>query len=134
MAGRVTANGSASSVTVASPFASRARISRRVGSASAAKVRSSCSVVILVLNSPVTLLGGKSRDAPTEAAYERSQGNALHLARRCRRSNGALALRVLQRRDGRRRRSRHVHRRHVSPRTRDVRQLRGSVAESGGGG
>ena len=37
------ANGSASSVTVALPWPSRSRIDRRVGSASAAKVRSSCS-------------------------------------------------------------------------------------------
>ena len=40
-AGSVMANGSASSVTEASPVASRARIARRVGSASAANVRSS---------------------------------------------------------------------------------------------
>lgn len=40
MAGREMANGSASSVTGESPRASRARIARRVGSASAAKVES----------------------------------------------------------------------------------------------
>ena len=41
IAGCEMANGSASSLTVASPSASRARIPRRVGSARAAKVRSS---------------------------------------------------------------------------------------------
>src|SRR5512134_731426 len=40
MAGWLISNGSASSVTVASPVASRARMARRVGSAKAAKVRS----------------------------------------------------------------------------------------------
>ena len=39
MAGRLISNGSASSVTEASPDTSRARIARRVGSARAAKVR-----------------------------------------------------------------------------------------------
>ena len=38
MAGRLISNGSASSVTDVSPSASRARMARRVGSASAAKV------------------------------------------------------------------------------------------------
>jgi hypothetical protein len=38
MAGRVMSNGFASSVTVASPFASRARIARLVGSANAPNV------------------------------------------------------------------------------------------------
>ena len=44
IAGWLIANGSASSLTVASPEASRARIARRVGSASAAKVASSVAV------------------------------------------------------------------------------------------
>ena len=41
IAGRLTANGAASSLTVASPSARRVRMARRVGSASAEKVRSS---------------------------------------------------------------------------------------------
>ena len=44
MPGRLMSNGAASSVTVASPWASRARIARRVGSARAAKVALSGSV------------------------------------------------------------------------------------------
>ena len=46
IAGRLMENGSASSVTVASPSASRARIARRVGSASAAKIMLSRSTAI----------------------------------------------------------------------------------------
>ena len=46
MAGIDMANGSASSVTVTSPSASRSRIARRVGSASAAKVALSGSSVM----------------------------------------------------------------------------------------
>jgi hypothetical protein len=46
IAGWLIANGAASSVTVASPDASRARIARRVGSASAANVESSSSDLI----------------------------------------------------------------------------------------
>ena len=55
MAGWLTAKGSASSVTEASPFIRRARIARRVGSARALKVASSCwgestSITILFYN------------------------------------------------------------------------------------
>jgi hypothetical protein len=46
IAGWVMANGSASSITVASPDASLAMMARRVGSASAAKARFSWSVCI----------------------------------------------------------------------------------------
>ena len=46
IAGRLTGNGAASSFTVASPSARRARIDRRMGSARAAKVRSSWSAGI----------------------------------------------------------------------------------------
>src|SRR5262249_36487612 len=50
----LTGNGSASSLTVASPFASRSRIARRVGSESAANVLSSRAAVIRrVLNQMV---------------------------------------------------------------------------------
>ena len=44
MAGWLIAKGAASSVTVASPAASRARMARRVGSASAARFASNSSV------------------------------------------------------------------------------------------
>ncbi len=46
IAGREMSNGSASSVTVASPSLSRAKMARRVGSASAPKIRLSWSVAI----------------------------------------------------------------------------------------
>src|SRR5487761_956355 len=49
-AGRLMSNGSASAVTDASPSASRARIARRVGSASAANVVLRRSAAICVLN------------------------------------------------------------------------------------
>ena len=50
MAGWLISNGAASSITVASPLASRARIARRVGSASAANVRSSRASLRLSIN------------------------------------------------------------------------------------
>src|SRR5690606_30179435 len=50
MAGWLISNGSASSVTVADPVASRARMARRVGSARAAKVRSRRSEACITLS------------------------------------------------------------------------------------
>src|SRR5690606_30817361 len=61
MAGWLISNGSASSVTVASPSASRARSARRVGSARAAKVRSSRSGVFITIrfNNTMVIYNGK---------------------------------------------------------------------------
>jgi hypothetical protein len=48
MAGREMANGSASSVTVRSPFASRRKIARRVGSDKAEKVLSRAFAAVII--------------------------------------------------------------------------------------
>ena len=60
IAGSVSSNGSASSFTVASPSARRARIARRVGFASAAKVSLSRSSSIVLLTAFHTFREGKS--------------------------------------------------------------------------
>src|SRR3981189_2316619 len=101
MAGCVTSNGSANSITVASPDARRARIARRVGSASAAKAPSRfgmpcpCISAIFYINEcllatemqdvlprrafrdwhSASVSGAQpSTDAGPEAAYEGAQG------------------------------------------------------------
>src|SRR5687768_11728295 len=99
MAGWLISNGLASSVTVASPVASRARIARRVGSARAAKVRSRRSEACITVefhkdmviysrstgqSRPCVMLPGSRsvRDAAGQDRHGREAGRAAEHDRR----------------------------------------------------
>src|SRR5688572_22793322 len=79
MAGWLISNGSASSVTVASPLASRARMARRVGSARAAKVRSrrSEACITVPFYNVMVIYKGKTGQSRLSGLFERSQQNAI---------------------------------------------------------
>src|ERR1700736_3829461 len=78
IAGSVISNGSASSLTVASPSARRARIARRVELASAAKVslsRSSSSIIVMVAPYlPEWIIKQSGKYTPLPLAVNRDEG------------------------------------------------------------
>src|SRR5580658_2263928 len=69
IAGCVISNGSASSITVASPLANRARIDRRVGSERAANTPSSCCITSMLYN--YIVIFNTSRSVVHELAVEK---------------------------------------------------------------
>src|SRR5688572_21431773 len=87
MAGWLISNGSASSVTVASPVASRARMARRVGSARAAKVRSRRSEACITVHfhNVLVIYKGKTGQSRLLGHYSRDAARrSLHLTRELR--------------------------------------------------
>ena len=91
IAGWVMANGSASSFTVASPDARRARMARRVGSARAAKVASRRVVAVCITNELHNQLVLYTRDPTCQPQWVKSRSSTSDLAA-SRESGGSPSL------------------------------------------